>query len=144
MDTQPVVIERYFNIPPSKLWQALTNNEHLKHWYFKLPEFNAVEGFKFSFMGGEPDDPKFLHLCEVTKVVENRILSYTWRYDGLPGNSLVSWELFPENAGTRLRLTHSGLETIAPAGPEFARENFLGGWDYFVNEALASYFETQN
>ena len=108
-----------------------------------LAEFRAEVGFQFTFMGGTEENRQYLHLCEVIEVVTEKKLAYTWRYDGYPGDSVVTIELFPDGNNTKLRLTHSGLETIAPGGPDFAKENFAAGWSYFVNEALVNFIENK-
>ena len=38
MNNQPFVIERTFNAPASKVWEALTDNEKMKQWYFNLAD----------------------------------------------------------------------------------------------------------
>ena len=50
-----------------------------------------------------------------------------------PGQSLVTFDLFPEGGGTRLRITHEGLETFPQTG-QFARKNFEGGWTALISE----------
>lgn len=140
METSPVIVERHFNAPISEMWNALTDNEKLKQWYFKLPEFRAEPGFEFSFIGGD-EKISYLHLCRVVEAVPEKKLSYTWRYEGIPGITLVTIELFAEADGTLLRLTHEGLELLAEAGSGFAKSNFVEGWNYFVNDALKNFIE---
>jgi len=141
MKNDPVIVERVYNAPIDKVWNAITQNEELKAWYFQLEEFKPEKGFKFEFSGGPDDGPQYLHLCEVVEVIEGKKIAYTWRYDGYPGNSTVHWELFDQGDKTLLRLTHEGLETFAENGPDFAKTSFVGGWTYFVNDALKKYLE---
>lgn len=143
MKNDPVIVERVYNAPIEKVWTALTQNEALKSWYFKLQEFKPEVGFKFEFSGGPEDGPQYLHLCEVVEVIEGKKIAYTWRYDDYPGNSTVSWELFDQGEKTLLKLTHEGLETFAENGPDFAKTSFVGGWTYFVNDALKKYLENE-
>lgn len=141
MNSENIVIERTFNTPIEKLWHAITSNDELKHWYFKLADFKPEVGFKFEFTGGPEDGTQYLHLCEVTEVIPGNKITYSWRYDGYPGISFVSWELFDQGKETLLRLTHSGLETLTGIGPDFAMSNFNEGWTYFVHTALKGYLE---
>src|SRR5687768_9790784 len=120
MNDPTFVMERTFNAPVGKVWKALTDTKDMKQWYFDLKEFRPEVGFKFQFDAGE-EGKKFRHLCEVTEAVVNRKLAYTWRYDGHKGNSIVTFELFPEGDKTRLKLTHAGLETFPPLA-EFAKQ----------------------
>lgn len=144
MNNDDVVIERTFNASVDQVWAALTNNEELKNWYFQLEEFKPELGFKFSFIGGPEDGTQYLHLCEITAVVPKEKLTYSWRYDNYPGNSFVTWELIAKGEQTLLKLTHTGLATIAVNGPDFAKSNFVGGWTYFVHTALKAYLEPEN
>ncbi len=68
MNNQPIVLERVFNAPIDKVWNALTKNEEMKIWYFQLPEFIPVVGFEFRFTGGPAADRQYLHICEITEV----------------------------------------------------------------------------
>ncbi|MEP6615085.1 MAG: SRPBCC domain-containing protein [Ginsengibacter sp.] len=138
---QPVVIERTFNAPVSKVWKAITDKNEMKEWYFDLDAFKPEVGFKFQFMGSKDADTHFLHLCEITEVIPQKKLSYSWRYDGLPGKSFVTFELFEKGEQTLLKLTHAGLETFPSTNPDFAKENFVEGWTHIVNVSLKNYLE---
>ncbi|KQC01659.1 SRPBCC domain-containing protein [Pedobacter sp. Hv1] len=141
MKKEQVVVERTFNAPIEKVWRAITDNNELKNWYFQLKDFQAKVGFKFDFIGGPEDGTQYLHLCEVTEVVEGKKLTYSWRYDNYPGNSFVTWELFDKGEQTLLVLTHIGLETFEEIGPDFAKTSFNGGWTYFMHTALKNHLE---
>jgi len=140
--TQPFIIERIFNAPIEKVWKAISDNNEMKKWYFVLPEFKPEVGFEFQFSGGPPHKT-YLHLCKVTEVVPGKKLTYSWRYDGYPGNSFVTFELFAEGNKTRLKLTHEGLETF-PDIPDFRKENFITGWTAIIGEVLPAYLEGKN
>jgi len=139
MSTQPFVIERVYAAPIKKVWEAITVKEKMKEWYFDLAEFKPEVGFEFEFTGSD-GNKEFLHLCRITKVVEGKTIAYTWRYDGYEGNSEVTWELFPEGEGTKLILTHSGLETFPPLD-SFKKENFVAGWTHITGISLKEYLE---
>ncbi|MCK9422373.1 MAG: SRPBCC domain-containing protein [Bacteroidales bacterium] len=142
MENQPIILERNYNAPIIKVWQALTDINEMRKWYFDLAEFKAEVGFKFQFYGGKDPETQYLHRCEVTEAIFEKKLTYSWRYDGYPGNSFVTFELFNQDDKTTLRLTHRGLETLAAGSPDFARENFVEGWTHFVNIALKEYLES--
>jgi uncharacterized protein YndB with AHSA1/START domain len=140
---EPVVKEVSLNAPVSKVWKAITEKEEMKKWYFDLTEFRAEKGFKFQFYGGD-EKKQWLHLCEVTEVIPERKLSYSWKYDGYPGNSHVTFELFPEADKTRLRLTHTVGESFPDEIPEFNRENFVAGWEYIIGKSIKDYIEKED
>lgn len=139
---QPLQLERLFHAPAEKLWQALTDPVQMKKWYFDLPGFRAEVGYQFRFEGGPPGRV-YVHLCEVTEALPNRRLSYTWRYEGYEGNSLVTFELFPQGDKTLLRLTHAGLETFPSSNPDLAAGNFKMGWTGFLRTELHRYLQNE-
>lgn len=137
MENKPIIVERIYNALVSKVWKAITDKSEMKQWYFDLAEFKPEVGFKFQFMGGTEDN-QYLHLCEITEVVPEKKLTYSWRYDGYEGNSFVTFELFEEASNTRLKLTHRGLDSF-PNNPDFAKSNFEQGWDQIINKSLKDY-----
>ena len=140
MNPEPLVFERTFNAPIGKVWNAITDPAEMKQWYFDLPGFTPEVGYEFQFEGGPPDKV-YLHLCEVTEVIPQRKLQYSWRYDGYAGNSLLTFELFPEGEKTRLRLTHEGLETFPKDNPDLVQENFNAGWTEIIHTNLKDFLE---
>lgn len=140
MNEEPVVKEIIVNAPASKVWKAITDKNEMKKWYFDLAEFKPKVGFEFRFWGGT-EEKKYLHLCKITGVVPNKKISYSWRYDGYAGKSFVTFELFEEGDKTRVKLTHEGLETFPADNPDFAKENFVAGWEAIIRTSLKNYFE---
>jgi uncharacterized protein YndB with AHSA1/START domain len=139
MNNKPLVIERTLNAPVEAVWEAITDNEKMKQWYFPLPSFNPIVGFEFSFSAGSPEK-QYIHRCKVTAVEPLKKLAYTWRYEGYPGDSEVTWELFPEGDKTKLTLTHTGLHTFpAMADAAFAVESFTEGWNHIIGKSLADF-----
>lgn len=140
MQNEPFVIEHTYNAPVDKVWQAITNKEQMRQWYFDLADFKAEKGFEFQFEGG-PDDRKYIHKCRITEVIPGKKLQYSWRYEGYEGNSFVTFELFAEGNGTRLKLTHEGLETFPMNNPDFAKQNFMEGWKHIIGTSLKEFVE---
>ena len=141
MKNEPLVIERTFRAPTNMVWRALTNNDEMKKWYFDIAAFRPEAGFEFQFTGGT-DTGTYLHLCKVTQVIPGKKLAYSWRYDGYEGESEVTFELFSRGDQTRLRLSHSGLETFPSDNPDFASKNFVNGWASIIGESLKKYLES--
>lgn len=137
---KPVVKEVVLNAPIVKVWKAITNKNDMKQWYFELETFRPEVGFEFQFYGGK-DEKQYLHLCQVTEVIPGRKLAYSWRYDGNPGNSSVTFELFPEGKNTKLRLTHQGLESFGTNNPDLAKENFVEGWNTIIGKSIKAFVE---
>lgn len=137
---EPFVIERIFNAPIEKVWNAITDKNEMKQWYFDLKEFKAEVGFEFRFYAGD-DKKQWLHICEITEVFPGKKLSYSWRYDGYAGISYVTFELFEEGEKTRLKLTHSGLESFPIDEPGLKKQNFVEGWTQIIGKNLKSFVE---
>ena len=127
-----VVVERILDAPVAKVWKALTDVDQMRHWYFDLKEFNPQVGFEFEFLV-EHEGNTYHHLCKITEVIPQTKIAYTWRYKGEAGDSLVTFELSPEGSKTRLKVTHTGIETF-PKTPAYARKNFESGWTAIATE----------
>lgn len=137
--TEAVVVERTLNAPVAKVWSALTDVDQMRKWYFDLKEFKPVVGFEFEFVV-EHESNTYHHHCRVTEVIPQKKIAYTWRYKGTPGESLVTFELFGEGEKTRLKLTHTGIETF-PKTPAYARSNFETGWTQLIGSELRQFVE---
>jgi uncharacterized protein YndB with AHSA1/START domain len=142
MKQEPFVIERTYNAPIEKVWKAITDKDQMKHWYFVIAEFKPEPGFEFQFEA-KNEGVTYLHLCKITEVITGKKLSYSWRYDGYEGNSIVTFELFDEGDKTRIKLTHEGLETFPQDKPDFARESFAAGWTEIIGSSLKGFVEKQ-
>jgi len=63
--TEAIVIERTFNAPVARVWQALTDVDQMRQWYFDLKEFRPEVGFEFGFVvqhnGNAYDQPMSNH-----------------------------------------------------------------------------------
>ncbi len=140
MNTQPFVIERTYNAPVAKVWEAITDKDKMKQWYFDLAEFKPEVGFEFHFYGKGNDGTGYKHLCKITEAVPGKKLAYSWKYDGYPGASVVTFELYDEGDKTRLKLTHEGLDSF-PDQKDFARSSFAAGWTHIIGTSLPGYLE---
>ena len=137
--TEAIMIERTFEAPAAQVWKALTDVEQMRQWYFDLKEFKPEVGFEFEFVV-EHEAVSYHHLCRVTEVIPQQRMAYSWRYKGEPGDSLVTFELFEEGNKTRLKLTHTGIETF-PKTPAYARKNFETGWTSIIGSELKHFVE---
>ncbi len=140
MNTDPIIKEIFIKGTPAKVWSAITHKDEMKKWYFDLIEFRAEVGFQFEFWGGTPEC-QYLHKCEIKEVIPMQKLSYSWRYEGFKGHSLVIFELVPQEGGTLVRLTHEGLHTFPEDNTDFAKSNFDGGWEAIIKDSLKNHVE---
>lgn len=137
----PIQIKISYKATIHQVWNALTNKDEMKHWYFNLPEFKPEVGFEFQFYGGKDLNNQYLHLCKIIEANEPSKLTYSWRYSGYPGDSFVTFELEELDETTKVTLTHSGIETFENENTDFAKSEFKAGWTYIMNVALQNYLE---
>lgn len=143
MTQEPFVIERTIDAPVEKVWQAITDKDVMKQWYFNVPAFKPEIGCEFTFEGGK-DGRIYTHVCTITEVVPFQKLTHTWTYKGYEGVSYVSFELTSEGDKTRVKLTHSGMERFASNNnPDFSPGNFAEGWTYIIGKGLPTFLEKQ-
>jgi uncharacterized protein YndB with AHSA1/START domain len=131
---EPFVIERTFPHSVAQVWPAIATRAGIEKWFFDFVGFEPKVGSEFSFFV-EHDGNKYDHRSVVTEVVPEKKIAYTWRFEGHEGDSLVTMELFPENGGSRLKVTHEGLDSF-PKLPQFDRGNFAKGWTKLIGTEL--------
>ena len=141
MSAEQIIVERTYPVPSEKVWQAITEHDKLKEWFFKLPDFRAEPGFEFVIADNNGRDK---HLCRITEVVPGKKLVFSFSNISAPGMSDVTYELFDEGENTRLKLTHTGLETFPLDQPGYMKKNYEEGWTYLFGTALKNYFEQNN
>jgi uncharacterized protein YndB with AHSA1/START domain len=139
----PVVIERTFDAPVAKVWQAISDKDEMKKWYFDLPEFKPEAGLEFQFYGGTKEK-QYLHLCKIVEVMPLKKITYSWRYDGYAGISFVTFELFERGDKTTVRLTHAGIESFPASNPDLDRERFAAGWTAIIGSSLKTFLESNH
>lgn len=129
MITSEIIIKE----PASKIWEALTDKNKMKEWYFDIPDFELKVGSTFNFY--EPGDARqFHHQCVIKEIETNKKLSHTWTHPGLSkGESTVTWSLNETEGATEVTLQHEGTESFADGGAAFAPENYQMGWDALLS-----------
>ncbi|WP_126972677.1 SRPBCC family protein [Gynurincola endophyticus] len=137
----PVVIEKVLKAPVEKIWAALTNKEQMLQWYFSIDDFKPEPGFEFRFAGEGSKGDHYMHRCVVTEVNPLSKLQYSWQYEGYTGYSLVTFELFPQKNGTRISVSHQGLESFPQELADFTRNSFTQGWTDIIGKMLPDYLQ---
>ena len=132
-------LERIFDTSVSTLWNALTEKELMKQWHLDLEEFKPEVGFTFEFTSGPSPERQYVHLCEILEVIPEMKLKHSWLYKGYEGSSFLTFELFPEGAKTKLKLTHEGLDTFPNSNPDFDSKNFAIGWTEIIDKRLTEF-----
>lgn len=139
MSTATLEADEFLPHPPAKVWRVLTEPELLDAWLMPTQGFAPVVGTRFQFVTSPVPLTSFSGVvdCEVLEVDPIRLLRISWRSAGTGLDSVVTWELVPEGAGTRLLLTQTGFDLD---DPEQARafEIMNGGWRSHVLRRMAA------
>ncbi|REC50349.1 SRPBCC family protein [Chryseobacterium pennipullorum] len=143
MDT-PIIVQHKIDAPIEKIWEALTDKNKMKSWYFDIEDFEPQVGKVFNFY--EPGtEKKYHHRCEILEMIPQKRMKHTWSYpDYSKLKTIVTWELIPQEEGTLVKLTHEGIENFDRLGSSFSRESFTEGWNGIIGKSLKDYIEKNN
>ncbi len=137
----PVIVEQDFRRPKTEVWNALTNPETMRQWFFEnIPDFKAKLGFSTAFEV-HVEGKVFTHLWKIVEVVQNERLVLNWKYKEYAGDSFVTFDLSDTSEGSKIVLSTKVVEDFPDDIPEFTRDSCLGGWTYFLKSSLVSYLK---
>ncbi|MFZ0291797.1 MAG: SRPBCC domain-containing protein [Candidatus Sulfotelmatobacter sp.] len=147
-DNDAVVSEIEIAAPPQRVFRALIDREQALQWgtndafEMTLWEMDVRPGGKWRFVSkerkGAGAGKDFDHHGEIVEIDPPRLLSYSWfaNWHENPSHpTLVRWELIPTKAGTRLKVTHSGLAALPGACQGYSQ-----GWPGLV-QSLKNFVE---
>jgi uncharacterized protein YndB with AHSA1/START domain len=100
-DTWTLVLVRDLRHPPARVWEAITEPEHLREWapFDADRSLGSVGTAKLTTVGAPA---AYVSETRITRAEAPRALEYTW------GGNQMRWELEPlDGGGTRLRLWHN-------------------------------------
>ena len=125
-----VVVERHVSVPPDKVFAYFTDAGRWTAWQGTEAEVELVPGglWRVNVTGDGFASGR------VVEVVENERVVFTWGWEQgppvPPGSSTVTIELVPQNGGTLIRLTHSGL-------PPDEIKIHRYGWEHYLTRLAA-------
>jgi uncharacterized protein YndB with AHSA1/START domain len=139
--SKPITVQYKINAPLEKAWNALTDKNEMKSWYFDIRDFVLETGKEFNFY--EPGEAKkYHHQCRILEIVPNWKLKYTWSYPEFSDAvTTVTWELQEEGSGTLVTLTHDNIEGFDSLGENFSRKSFTEGWNGIIGQSMKNYLE---
>jgi uncharacterized protein YndB with AHSA1/START domain len=107
-----LVLVRELRHPPAKVWQALTDPDHLREWApFDSDRSLATVGTANLTTVGAPKP--LVSETQIKRADAPKLLEFNW------GGQDIRWELEPLGAGTRLTIWHSinrGFISMGAAG----------------------------
>ncbi|MDX2436989.1 MAG: SRPBCC domain-containing protein [Acidobacteriota bacterium] len=100
MRSKPIVVEQSFSVQLDAVWQAITEPDLMRQWYFEqIEDFRPEVGFETQF-DIEVSDRIFRHQWKVTEVVPGTSITYSREYAGFPGLGSTEWKLSEIGEGT--------------------------------------------
>src|SRR5688572_32412838 len=90
---EPIKVERTFNVRSNQVWEAITDKNKMKEWYFDIKDFKPEVGLEFQFYAGD-EKKKYLHISKIKEVIQGKKISNSCKYDYDPGGSGVTFEYF--------------------------------------------------
>jgi uncharacterized protein YndB with AHSA1/START domain len=139
MSSSQFVYVTYIRTTPEKLWDALTNAEFMKQYWFGMScasEWTTGSPWRLQFHDGHVADAG-----EIAESIPPKRLAIKWRNEWKPelkaeGYSLCVFEIEPEDSAVKLTVTHS-MDMAASKSVEA----FSGGWPKVLSN-LKSLLET--
>ncbi len=133
---QDIVVDEIFPHAAETIWRALISGDLMARWMMAPTGFAPTPGTRFTFQTKPAGAWDGTIRCEVLEAVPNRRLAYAWR-GGDEGNvgygskldTVVTWDLTQTEAGTRVRMVHSGF--VTPKN-DTAFANMSDGWKKVV------------
>jgi uncharacterized protein YndB with AHSA1/START domain len=117
-------LEHLYTQPPSAVWKALTDPELHARWWAP-GDVRPIVGHRFELdMGKWGMQP-----CEVLSVEPERLFRYRFAEGRL--DTIITWQLVPEGAGTRLRFSQEGFDLDSPVGRQ-AFDGMKPGWPHVL------------
>ncbi|GID93082.1 SRPBCC family protein [Amorphoplanes digitatis] len=130
-------IEREIHVdaPPEVVFEVVSTPEHISQWWADEAEFEAAPGAVGELAWG---DRAHVAPMVVVDAEPPRRFSFRWCHaDGRLDSAdslLVTFELTPAGAGTRIRLTETGFREMGweAAKLKEVHDDHVSGWDTFV------------
>ena len=120
-------LECYYAHSIADVWRAISNADAISKWFIQA-DFVARKGYEYTFTHEETTVSG-----TVLEVDPPRLLVYTWIVGGTTAKTVVRWELTEQDAGTLLRIEHTGFEKYADAAPSMLKSS-VGGWNAVASE----------
>ena len=121
--------KKYYVIPatPAEVYMALTNPVTMELWTGEEAEMSTLPGSEFSMWEGSIVG-KNLEFEQDKKIVQQ------WYFEGQPEESIVTFKLHADKAGTSVELRHTNI-------PDADYDDMVDGWNDNYFGALTDFYE---
>ncbi|RJL35321.1 SRPBCC family protein [Bailinhaonella thermotolerans] len=139
-DLTTVRVDQFLPHPPARVWRALTEPELIARWLMPA-DFRLEVGHRYTMRATAMPGTGFSGTvqAEVLAFEPERMLRIGWRDadsdQPCGADWTITWTLRPEGRGTRLFLTHEGLDPDNPLQRR-ARTIMGGGWRSILTRRL--------
>lgn len=135
-------IEREIHIDasPEVVFEVISRPEHIREWWPDDARFEPVPGAPGEVMWRNDETGETTTVpIAIVEVDPPRLFSFRWCFSDEDRNGqslLVTFELFPAGAGTRVRMTETGFREMGweIAVLEEQYRDHETSWDYFISE----------
>lgn len=134
MEHGSIAREIYVEAPPEVVFEVVSRPEHLAQWWPDEARYDPTPGSVGEIAFGDT-----VETFTVVDVRPPRTFSFRWTHPAdqaaAPGNSLlVTFDLAPSGAGTRLIMTETGFRERGweVAVLEEQYRDHAAGWDFFL------------
>jgi uncharacterized protein YndB with AHSA1/START domain len=127
----------YIQAPRTKVWEALTNGEHTKHFWSRYVQSEWKQGSRVEFL--RADKSKLSHDGEVLEIdPPNRlVMTFDVSAEGIvEPPSRVTYELSEAHGATRLTVIHEGFPPNSEVLPGISN-----GWPQILS-SMKTYLES--
>ena len=140
MEYASIEREIHVDASPEVVFEVISRPEHLREWWPDDAKVEPVPGAvgELVWRGDDRAEPMVVPLT-VVRAEPPRLFSFRWTHpageEAAVGNSLlVTFELAPVGAGTRVRMTEAGFREMGweIAVLEATYQDHGQGWDHFI------------
>lgn len=116
-----IQLEETYNHPIDRVWRAISDEAEIAQWFIQA-DFKPVVGYRYTFTH---ESTKITG--EVLVANKPKELFYSWIVGDPNASSTVGWTLEPIDGGTRVVLTHVGIESYGDSAVKMFG-SFKEGW----------------
>ncbi|WHT16835.1 SRPBCC family protein [Crossiella sp. CA-258035] len=123
-NARPVLrFERRLRHPPEKVWRAVTDPAHLKHWFPAELQTEQRIGAPITFVFPGAEAPP--GSGEILEFDPPRVFAFSWKDANSQDTTVLRFELVPADEGCLLTFTHA----LGGPGDLLATARHAAGWD---------------